>query len=372
MLEAREFVEEEEDEEEEEEAAAPKPGPPQPFHTFATKAHGVLFKIDALSEEVCAEVEEYMKGGAMQRDLTFVDTLYGIVTPTQTKEYSLFWESPWVEEQIKESGKKRKVEQQQRTMAVRSFIRASTTTQETTEDVDKFLQTVDKLTEWDKHNHGDQARENIKTVSRMVQSFEKRAIMSLNSVLLQHKHAAAATQHMKRLGEIDCAAHSLRRAPATYVAFASLVAAELFLSEANNGSRNISINMSRRMDLERFNALNAMIEALGRTPQAGLPKDTVGLPLMKTNANVTISRGVLVVSGKGQSRATYVLDIENFEEIMSTRKNKHKKGLDKIEITAQIFEEADAAAAVKQQPAAAAAKKKTTSTKGTTPLASLV
>jgi len=161
MLEAQEFVDEEEEEEEEPVAAAV---PQQPFHTFATKARGVLFKIDPLSEEVCAEVEEYMKGGAMQRDLTFVDTLYGIVTPSQTKEYSLFWESPWVEEQIKESGKKRKVEQQQRTMAVRSFIRASTTTQETTEDVDKFLQTVDKLTEWDKHNHGDQARETIKTV----------------------------------------------------------------------------------------------------------------------------------------------------------------------------------------------------------------
>ena len=349
MLEAQDFAS---DEEEAPSSVKPAAGA---FHSFATKARGVLFKLSPLSEEVCNEVERYMRDGPMQRDLTYVDTLYGIVTPSQTKEYSLFWESPWVEEQIKESGKKRKVEQQQRTMAVRSFIRASTT-QDTTEDVDKFLSTVDRLTEWDKQNDADPTRENIKTVSRMVQSFEKRAIMSLNGVLDKHKHAAAAAQHMRRLSEIDTAAHSLRRAPATYVAFASLVAAELFLSEANNGTRNISINMSRRMDLERFNALNTMIEVLARTAQSALPKDTIGLPLMKTNANVTISRGILVVGGKGQTQATYVLDIENLEEIMRTRKNKHKKGLDRLEITAQIFEEPDAVEALQQKPSTAQAK----------------
>jgi hypothetical protein len=95
------------------------------FHSFAPKAQGVLFKISPLSEKASADIEAYVREGTMNRDLIYVDTLYGIVAPSQSREYSMFWESPWVEEQIKETGKKRKILEQQRTMAVRSIIKAS-------------------------------------------------------------------------------------------------------------------------------------------------------------------------------------------------------------------------------------------------------
>ena len=379
-----------------EDAAAAAPDSPQKplptkkggFHTFAPRAQGILFKISPLSDEICADIEAYMRNGAMQRDLAFVDTLYGIIAPSQSREYSMFWESPWVEEQIKETGRKRKIEQQQRTMAVRSFIKASTAAAtsgpmvQDAEDVDRFLSTVDRLTEWDRHTHSDDAaRESVKTVSRMVQSFEKKAVMALLGLLQAGSiRNPMALQHLQRLrgssaGDVDVIAHSLRRSPHTYVAFASLVASELILSEANSGSKNISINTARRMDLEKFNAVNTMLDILQRATASTLPRDALGLPLMKTNAHVCISKGVLVVANQKSTQATYILEIENLDELLLRRPKRTNKGLDVIEITAQIFEEADASAPA-PQPTRNNSKTKTKTTAAETTnmvsLASLV
>ena len=316
MINARDFTEEEDDEVEdpshfEEEAETTRRGKQTDkktsggFHSFTPQMKGVLFKISPLSEEICSNIEKYMKEGFMQRDLAFIDTLYGLVAPSQRKDFSMFWESPWVEEQINDAPKKRKIEQQQRTMAVRSFIKASTQQESAPEDVDKFLNTVNKLTEWDNTTE----EKGIKTVSRMVQSFEKKAVLTLLSFLEgghQSRAYPMAMHHLQRLSggnsallaDVDPITHALRRAPYTYVAFASLVSAELLLSEGTNGSRNTTINMSRRMDLEKFNAMNTMIDKLQKATVAVLPRDTMGLPLMQTSCNVCISRGVLVVPGK--------------------------------------------------------------------------
>jgi hypothetical protein len=335
------------------------------FHSFAPKAQGVLFKISPLSEKASDDIETYIRKGAMERDLIYVDTLYGIIAPSQSREYSMFWESPWVEEQIKETGKKRKIEQQQRTMAVRSFIKASTTaaaaTQgsamiQDTEDVDRFLSTVDRLTQWDRHTHrpDDTVRESVKTVSRMVQSFEKKAAMSLLTLLQSGGiRNPGALHHLQRLsttadpasasgGDVGPITHSLRRSPHTYVAFASLVAAELVLSEANSGSKNISINTSRRMDQERFHAINTMLDVLARATPTTLPRDSLGLPLMQTNAHICVSKGVLVVANQNSTQATYILEINDLDDILARRPKRANKGLDVLQITAQIFEEADA------------------------------
>ena len=351
MINARDFTEEEDDEVEdpshfEEEAETTRRGKQTDkktsggFHSFTPQMKGVLFKISPLSEEICSNIEKYMKEGFMQRDLAFIDTLYGLVAPSQRKDFSMFWESPWVEEQINDAPKKRKIEQQQRTMAVRSFIKASTQQESAPEDVDKFLNTVNKLTEWDNTTE----EKGIKTVSRMVQSFEKKAVLTLLSFLEgghQSRAYPMAMHHLQRLSggnsallaDVDPITHALRRAPYTYVAFASLVSAELLLSEGTNGSRNTTINMSRRMDLEKFNAMNTMIDKLQKATVAVLPRDTMGLPLMQTSCNVCISRGVLVVSGKA-AKATYVLDIDNLEELMQKH---NKKNGQVIEISAQIF-----------------------------------
>jgi hypothetical protein len=332
MLQAREF-EEEEEEEDQPAAGAAREG----FHSFAPKVRGVLYKISPLSEEICADIDTYMKEGFMKRDLAFVDTLYGLVAPSQRKEFSMFWESPWVEEQINEAAKRRKVEQQQKHLAVRSYIRARTQQQQDGEDVDQFLSTVSRLTEWDAT--GNDQQQAIKTVSRMVQSFEKKAILSLISLLENGtipNPAALAQLHRLRgpQGDVDPVTHALRRAPYTYVAFANLVAAELLLAEGTNGSRNTTINMSRRLDMEKFNAVNTMLDKLQKASVSVLPKDTMGLPLMHTTHNVCVSRGVLVVSGKS-AKATYVLDIENLDEVMQ---KKMRKSGEALEITAQYFD----------------------------------
>jgi len=163
------------------------------------------------------------------------------------------------------------------------------------------------------------------------------------------------------LGDIDPITHALRRAPYTYVAFASLVSAELLLSEGTNGSRNTTINMSRRMDLEKFNALNTMIDKLQKATVSVLPKDTVGIPLMQTTYDVCVSKGVLLVSGKS-ARATYILDIDHLDEIMQKPTTK-KAGV--VEITAHIFEEGDEEEAAAPQ-AQASSKIKTRSATATT------
>jgi len=339
------------------------------FHSFAPKVKGVLYKISPLSEALSQSVERYIREGFMKRDITYVTVLYGLVAPSQTKDFSMFWESPWVEEQIKEAGKKRKIEQQQRTLAVRSFIKAST--QEDSVDVERFLDKVDKLTEWDRHDEST-TRESIRTVSRMVQSFEKRAVLSLITLLRNGTvRNPAAEMHLNRLrgspqGDLDPITHALRRAPYTYTAFASLVSAELLLSEATNGSKNVSINMSRRLDMEKFNSVNTMLDILQRATVASLPADSIGLPLMDTSCNVCISKGVLVVAGKRATQATYILDIENLDEVMEARKHKRKKGLDIVEITAQVIEEE------KEEPPQAPPKKKGTKKAASASLASLV
>lgn len=343
------------------------------FHSFAPKANGVLFKISPLSDKDSTDIETYIRDGAMERDLVFVDTLYGIVAPSQTRDYSMFWESPWVEEHIKETGKKRRIEEQQRTMAVRSFIKttaaAATTQIQDGEDVDRFLNTVDRLTEWDRHNAPDDTvRQSIKTVSRMVQSFEKKTVTNLLSILQTGGiRNPGALHHLQRLchsstGDIAPVTHSLRRSPLTYIAFATLVASELILSEANSGSKNVTINTARRMDQERFHAVNTMFDILNRATPTNLLKDTLGLPLMQTNARICISKGVLVVADQKSTQATYILEINNLDEILARRPKRSNKGLDVIQITAQIFEESDATTILSTSTVVSNAKKQAKST----------
>jgi len=363
------------------------------FHSFLPKVQGVLYKISPLSEPLSADIEKYMREGYVKRDLIFVGTVYGLVSPSQTKDFSMFWESPWIEDQILESGKKRRLEQQQRSLAVRSFIRANTNAaataiQESEEDIDKFLSTVNRLTEWDanKQNEENNSRQSIKTVSRMVQSFEKKAVLSMINFLENNSSAIrnpTAMQNLTRvsgssntnnlLGNIECVAHSLRRATFTHMAFASLVAAELLLSEGTNGSRNTSINMSRRLDMEKFNALNTMIDVLQRANVQNFPRDSLGLPLMHTNCNVCISKGVLVVNGSS-NQANYILDIEGLDDIIAVQKKRKDRASNVVmmlQINARIFEEEEAKQAIGQEKKSSTRKPKTT-TKSPVPLSSLV
>lgn len=348
----------EEEDEEEEANIAKEDKSAGGFHSFAPKLKANLFRINPLSTDVGADVDAYLRGGSMTRDLVYIRTLYGLVNPSQKREFSFFWESPWVEEHIKDTSKKRKVEEQQKSLAVRTYIRASSTTasvQQEPEDLDKFLTNVSKLTDWeDKSNSS--AKETVKTVSRVVQSFEKKAVRNILNLLESgNLSKAQALNHLNRLrggpyGDISDIAHTLRRSTITYDAFANLVAAEILFSDGTNGSRNTSIHLSKRLDFERQMSAMTLIEVLHRvTAQTLLPKDALGLPLMQTDCRVCVSNGVLVVCGDSAEKATYILNIHDegkLDEILKSRSTLSQQGSQKkrpnfIEISAQVYTEED-------------------------------
>lgn len=318
------------------------------FHSFTPKLKGTLFKISPLSDQISANVEAYVHGGSMARDLVYIRSLYGLVNPSQKREFSFFWESPYVEEHIKDTTKKRKLEEQQKSLAVRTYIRASSTSasvQQEPEDLDKFLSNVSKLTDWEDHS-GDSAKESVKTVSRIVQSFEKKAVRNILNLLESgNVKKAVALNHLNRLrggayGDIDDIAHTLRRSTSTYDCFAALVAAEILFSDGTNGSRNTSIHLSKRLDFERQMAAMTLIELLQRiSSPTALPKDALGLPLMQTACKLCVSKGILVVCGEDE-HASYILNLENhnrLDELLGKKREERK--INFIDFAAQVYTE---------------------------------
>ena len=256
-----------------------------------------------------------------------------------------------MEEHIKDTSKKRKVEEQQKSLAVRTYIRASSTSasiQQEPEDLEKFLNNVSKLTDWEDQNEN-ASKETVKTVSRIVQSFEKKAVRNILNLLESGNVVKTiALNHLNRLrggiyGDVDDISHTLRRSTITYDAFANLVAAEILFSDGTNGSRNTSIHLSKRLDFERQMSAMTLIEVLQRiASSSALPKDNLGLPLMKTNGKLCVSKGVLVVCGDSEY-ATYILNLEEqkkIDEVIAAWPSSGKRPRF-LEITAQIYTEED-------------------------------
>jgi hypothetical protein len=357
-----------EDEEQPDVYSNSKPNMEEGFRSFAPKVKGTLFRITPLTSDASLAVETYIQGGSMERDLIYIRSLYGLVNPSQKREFSFFWESPWVEEHIKDTTKKRKVEEQQKSLAVRTYIRASSTSasvQQEPEDLDKFLSNVNKLTDWeDQNSHS--SKETVKTVSRIVQSFEKKAVRDILNLLESgNVNKVVALNHLNRLrggshGDVDEISHTLRRSTVTYDAFANLVAAEILFSDATNGSRNTSIHLSKRLDFERQMSAMTLIEILQRLiSHNALPKDTLGLPLMRTTAKLCVSKGVLVVCGESD-HATYILNIDaqkSLDEALSMPSGKRKRP-QTIEISAQVYTEEDDLEYTQAQRQPSDAKKK--------------
>ena len=284
------------------------------------RAKGVLYRINTMPENLRARMTTYVNEGFMKRDLRFAREVFGLVNTSGRKEFDMFWESPWIEEHVRDAPKKRKLEAQQRSMAVRSYIRASSSVAQDPDNVGKFLDTVDKLTDWeDKHD----AKENVKTVSRILQSFERVAIRYLVSRC--HDNAfdhcrENVLRHLNIRGQdleyenADTAtnpsvlANTFRRNDTLFDTFAAVVASQITWADATNGTRNttniICTHLKEKMDL----AATIMIRVLNSFEDA-IPLDNLGLPLTEIDGNMCVSKGVLVVC-PGQETATYILDIE--------------------------------------------------------------
>ena len=141
-------------------------------------------------------------------------------------------------------------------MAVRTFIRNTTSTGAVssmdTADVDKFLSTVDRLTEW-QDRHGE--KNIVKTVSRFVQAFERVVI----TTMLEKLETPGFRNYSATVGRvanpvaiwpsegvsISSVACTLRRADKVFQEFAAAVAAEMTWTEGTGGTRTTSIHLCK-------------------------------------------------------------------------------------------------------------------------------
>jgi hypothetical protein len=214
-------------------------------------------------------------------------------------------------------------------MAVRSYIRASSAQQEQVQDVGKFIDTVDQLTQWeDRHD----AKDNIKTVSRMVQSFERTAIRSVVSLVSVSPYtlykdsvqvAFALDRHDDEEGDtvgscqIESTACWLRRNDQLFDLFATAVANEIIWADATNGTRSIALHLCERLMTKRNEALVNLARTI-HAQSSVFERDDVGMPLMEMTGSMCVSRGILVVC-PGSDVATYVLDIEGSDDLTNVR-----------------------------------------------------
>ena len=89
------------------------------------QARGVLYRINPMPPELIQRMQRYVHDGPMERDMRYARAVYGLVNTSGRKDFEMFWESPWNEEHVQDAPRKRKLEAQQRSMAVRSYIRSS-------------------------------------------------------------------------------------------------------------------------------------------------------------------------------------------------------------------------------------------------------
>jgi hypothetical protein len=279
------------------------------------QARGTLYRLDAMPDDLHAKMHTYVHGGFMEKDLRFAREVYGLTNTSGRKEFTTYWESPWVEEHIRDTTKRRKIEAQERAMAARTFIRNSSANE--SDNVKKFIETVETLRKWEDNSD---SRDNVKTISRLIQSFERVAVRNMitnarsaegeslqfnNRVLTQHFDRI---QQQSGINDISSIAHTLRRSDHVFDMFALLVAAEISVADLKSGTRNISINLANSIIEKRKGAEDRILDKIAELTPTQLTADKVGLPLMTVPYNLCVSRGVLLVGP--DTKTTYVLDIE--------------------------------------------------------------
>jgi hypothetical protein len=279
------------------------------------QARGTLYKLDAMPDDVHNIMHEYVHRGYMEKDLRFAREVYGLTNTSGRKEFTTYWESPWVEEHIRDTTKRRKVEAQERAMAARTFIRNSSANE--SDNVRKFIETVETLRKWEDNSD---SRDNVKTISRLIQSFERVAVRNMitNTKSAEGENLGYYTrvfvEHFNRIQQesgikdISSIAHTLRRSDHVFDMFALLVAAEISVADLKSGTRNISISLANSILEKRNAAENSILDRIAELTLDQLTADKVGLPLMTVPYNLCVSRGVLLVGE--DTKTSYVLDID--------------------------------------------------------------
>jgi hypothetical protein len=206
---------------------------------------------------------------------------------------------------VRETAKKRKMDSLQKASAVRNYVK-NVSAQETP-DLDKYMSTVDALSRWQDQTN---EHEDVKTVSRLVQSYERVAARTLLAAAQQGWASpyGNARQHIACIEPGLC--DTLRRHDALFDLFASLVALEISWADATSGTRNTPIYMCRQIQDNKEGAVIALIRALDAIADE-IEADTTGIPLMRINCNMCVSSNGVLVMGKDSTDAVYVLDMLN-------------------------------------------------------------
>jgi hypothetical protein len=319
------------------------------FFNFRKKqAKGTLFKLAQMPSDVERQMNIYINEGHMDNDLRFAREVFGLVNTSGRKDFSAYWESPWLEEHIRDTAKRRKIVSQNKEAASRQYMRNLDDV-----GVGEFINNFDNLRKW---QEDEDVRENVKTVSRLIQSFERVAVRAVtheldnNASLNGYKNKVNdMLEHLKgnHSNDVTITCHSLRRSDIMFDLFAMSVAMEITWADSTSGSRNLSVKLTDEIKLKRKNATIDIIRKLGSDNLhiRDMIVDEVGLPLMKVNYNLCISRGVLLV-GPNSTNATYVLDIEgstNSEGVLDLT------GVKNILITQEYAGELDKVASDRQR-----------------------
>jgi len=106
-----------------------------------------LYKLSPMSDTIKTEMTAYVHDGWMQKDLRFAREVFGRTNTSGRKDFLDFWESPWVEEHLHETPKKRRMDAMQKANAMRNYVK-NASTQEAQQDINKYMQTVDTLSRW--------------------------------------------------------------------------------------------------------------------------------------------------------------------------------------------------------------------------------
>jgi hypothetical protein len=283
------------------------------YVSFAGKhIRAVMYKLVPISDPMKAEVTAYVHGGGMEKDLRFAREVFGRTNTSGRKDFLDFWESPWVEEHVRETSKKRRLDSVQKASAARNYVRNASAQE--TQDLDKYMSSVDTLSRWQ-----DQTNENddVKTVSRMVQSFERVTVRTLMGAVKQgwaagYGNARQNLVNMRATTEeegITGVCHTIRRHDALFDLFAAAVAMEISWADATSGTRNTPIYMCRQIQDNKEGATKALVRALNSTTIE--EADEIGIPLMRINGNMCVSSNGVLIMGKDSTDAVYVLDMLN-------------------------------------------------------------
>ena len=281
------------------------------------KVKAVLYKLASMSDETKKAMTTYVHEGFMQKDHRFARDVFGKTNTSGRRDWLDYWESPWAEEHMRDTPKKRRFDMMQKSSASRSFIKNAS--MQDTLDVESFMNTADRLRVWEDKN--DESNENVKTVSRLVQSFERATVRNIQRELLEGwaSDKGTAKTHIERLQGDDEHAdgaskicHALRRSDATYDVFAAAVAMEMTWTDATSGTRNTSIHLTNQIAKNREDSFKLLIRTLDSIYRAdSLPKDEIGIPLMQINGNMCVSSNGILIAGKDSTDAIYVLDMIN-------------------------------------------------------------